>query len=181
MTKQCQKCGYPFSNADSQCPLCCGQWEAWELRLPPVPLQRNREQISAWLGQLPAPVAIEIFTTTNGIKIRLYTPPEKASGAITAWASMTHQQSRWEMIANRPTNRAAPRGRSANHVAPPKPGYERLECRPDAGHRWTIAYRAPAWAAGQPAHMAFEKRAAPSRPASYTGILFVRDRVGRQR
>jgi len=102
MTIQCQKCGYTLSSTDSHCPLCHGQWETWELRLPPIPLPRNREQISAWLGQLPAPVAIEIFTTTDGIKIRLYTPPERASGAVNAWASMTHQQSRWEKIPTDP-------------------------------------------------------------------------------
>ena len=102
MTIQCQKCGYTLSSTDSHCPLCNGQWEAWELRLPPIPLPRNREQISAWLSQLPAPVAIEIFTTTEGIKIRLYSPPEKALGAVYAWASMTHQQSRWEKIPTDP-------------------------------------------------------------------------------
>jgi len=36
--------------------------------LPPLPLERNRDQISAWLGQVPAPVAIEIYATTEGIK-----------------------------------------------------------------------------------------------------------------
>ena len=64
--------------------------------------------ISAWLSQLPAPVAIEIFTSTDGIKIRLYTPPERALGAVYAWASMTHQQSRWEKIPTDPQTHQLP-------------------------------------------------------------------------
>lgn len=108
MAVQCLKCGYMLSDTESQCPLCSEKWETWELRLPPVPLPRNREQISAWLGQLPEPAAIEIFTTTEGIKIRLYTPPEKAQGAVSAWASMTHQQSRWEKLVSDPNTGRLP-------------------------------------------------------------------------
>jgi hypothetical protein len=63
-----------------------------------VPLLRSREQISAWLSQIPDPVAIEIHATTDGIKIRLFAPPGKAQGAVSAWASMTRQQSRWEQV-----------------------------------------------------------------------------------
>ena len=104
----CPNCGYMFPKTDHECPLCSGKWEIWELRLPPLPLERNRDQISAWLGQVPAPVAIEIYATTEGIKIRLYAPPGKAQGAASAWASMTHQQSRWEQVAGDPNT-----GRSA--------------------------------------------------------------------
>jgi hypothetical protein len=102
LTIKCPTCGYAFPDADPECPLCSGQWEIWELHFPPVPLLKNRDQISAWLSQVPAPIAIEIFATTDGIKIRLFAPPGKAEGAAIAWASMTHQQSRWEKVASEP-------------------------------------------------------------------------------
>lgn len=102
MVNNCRTCGYSFSGRDSRCPLCSGGWEIWELHLPPVPLERNRDQISAWLSQAPAPSAIEIYATTEGIKVRLFAPPGKAQGATAAWASMTHQQSRWEQVPGDP-------------------------------------------------------------------------------
>ena len=102
MATHCQTCGYAFADTEPQCPLCSGQWEIWELLLPPVPLQRNRDQISAWLSQIPAPIAIELYATTDGIKIRLFAPPGKAQGAASAWASMTHHQSRWKQVGSDP-------------------------------------------------------------------------------
>jgi len=102
LTAQCANCGYTLADTELQCPLCTGNWEIWELHLPPIPLQRNRDQISAWLSQAPSPVAIEIYATTEGIKIRMFAPPGKAEGATQSWASMTHQQSRWEKVASEP-------------------------------------------------------------------------------
>ena len=104
----CPHCGYIFPKTEHECPLCAGLWEIWELRLPPVPLERNREQISAWLGQVPAPVAIEIYASVEGIKVRMYAPPGTAQGAASAWASMTHQQSRWEQVAGEPNTGRLP-------------------------------------------------------------------------
>jgi len=102
LAARCLKCGFLFPEEVSQCPLCSGKWEIWELHLPPVPLERNRDQIAAWLSQNPEPIALEIFASSDGIRIRLLAPPGKVQGAVSAWASMTHQQSRWERIPDEP-------------------------------------------------------------------------------
>jgi len=58
----CRDCGYSFIDASKecrknddvpQCPLCSGKWDVWELRLSPIPLEKNRAQVASWLGQLP--------------------------------------------------------------------------------------------------------------------------------
>jgi hypothetical protein len=95
VTVRCARCGYIVPQESAGCPLCAGNWEIWELRLPPIPLQKNRDQISAWLSQLPPPIAIEIYASAAGIKVRMFAPPGSAEGAAQAWASMMHQQSRW--------------------------------------------------------------------------------------
>lgn len=103
----CRDCGYSFIDVSKecrkkddvpQCPLCSGKWDVWELRLSPIPLEKNRAQIASWLGQLPFPSAIDIKATDAGIRIRMFTPPGVASGAVKSWASMTHQQTRWARI-----------------------------------------------------------------------------------
>jgi hypothetical protein len=74
------------------------RWETWELRLSPVPMEKIQEQVAAWMGQLPAPTALEILSTVDGASIRMYCPPGTARGAIDSWASMMHQQSLWAIV-----------------------------------------------------------------------------------
>ena len=159
-----------------------GQWEIWELRLPPVPLERNRDQISAWLSQLPAPVAIEIFTTTDGIKIRLYAPPGKAQGAASAWASMTHQQSRWEQIAGRSANTGqlpVVALRTTSRIPNLVMGDLNADPMLAIGGQLRTGLQPgsrPACASG-----CLGKETASSRTSAHTGILFIRNRIGRKR
>ena len=70
----------------------------WELRLAPIPLERNRAQIASWLGQLPFPCAIDLVATELGMRVRMFTPPGMANGAVKSWAAMTHQQTRWTYL-----------------------------------------------------------------------------------
>ena len=102
----CINCGYSYDDprTDEQlqkddatpvCPLCSGGWDVWELRFAPIPLEKNRAQIASWLGQLPFPSAIDLVCTEKGIRLRMFTTPESADGAIRSWAAMTHQQTRW--------------------------------------------------------------------------------------
>ena len=80
------------------CPLCEGLWEAWELLFSPIPLPKIREQVAAWLGSLPHPCVFEISAASDGVRLRLFTPPGCGQGAVSAWAAMLHQQLRWKQI-----------------------------------------------------------------------------------
>lgn len=102
----CPTCGTPYADTRTQaeylsgalppsCPLCNSGWDVWELRFAPIPLEKNRAQIASWLGQLPFPSAIDLACTEKGIRMRMFTPPGSADGAIRSWAAMTHQQTRW--------------------------------------------------------------------------------------
>jgi len=95
----CPQCGYEYEG--NICPLCTGQWETWELQFAAVALPRIREQIGAWLAQVPQPLAVEIATSTGGVKVRLYAPPGAAQGIVKAWAAMIHQQTRWKRTGER--------------------------------------------------------------------------------
>src|SRR5258708_14847971 len=76
------------------CPLCQGRWQTWEMMWPARPLAKNREQVAAWLAHLPSPIAVDIHAEGGlGLRILLHCPPDSASGALTAWAAMAHQQS----------------------------------------------------------------------------------------
>ena len=90
----CIRCGYePVQGNPAQCPLCKGEWETWELMWPALPLPKNREQIAAWISQLPYPIAVDINVRGgDGMRVRLHAPPESVEGAMAAWASMNHQQ-----------------------------------------------------------------------------------------
>ncbi len=90
----CVNCGYePVDGDPSLCPLCNGNWETWDLMWPALPLEKNREQVAAWISQLPHPVAIDINVIGGeGMRIRLHAPPGTVNGATAAWASMSHQQ-----------------------------------------------------------------------------------------
>jgi len=93
----CLVCGQPFHRSDrgaDKCALCSGEWEAWEVRFPPLPLARNREQVAAWVAQLPFPSCVEILARgADGIRLRLHLPPGGSQGVIHSWSAMTHQQS----------------------------------------------------------------------------------------
>jgi hypothetical protein len=82
----------------AQCPLCSGQWDIWELCFAPIPLERNRDQVASWLGQLTFPSAIDLIATESGMRVRMFTPPDSALGLIRSWAAMTHQQTRWTYL-----------------------------------------------------------------------------------
>ena len=109
----CQTCAQPYEDPRTdedcrsgveapQCPLCSGKWDIWELRFAPIPLERNRAQIASWLGQLSFPSAIDLVATKSGIRVRMFTPPDTAHGAVKSWAAMTHQQTRWTYIGTGP-------------------------------------------------------------------------------
>ena len=90
----CLRCGYePVKDDPNQCPLCTGLWETWELMWPALPLPKNREQVAAWISQLPLPVVVDLNVKGGeGLRVRLHAPPGAISGAVAAWASMNHQQ-----------------------------------------------------------------------------------------
>ena len=91
----CPACGFPTPE-NQTCLLCAGEWEAWELQFSPLPLPEIRNQVAAWLSQLPAPVMFELAGEAHGLKLRLYAPADSVGGALAAWTSMTHQQTRWK-------------------------------------------------------------------------------------
>jgi hypothetical protein len=94
----CPTCGHAHTG-NSGCPLCAGDWEVWELRLSPLPLERNHQRIASWLSQLPQPAMFELLAEPDeGLRVRMILPPSKADGAISAWAAMTQQQTRWEKL-----------------------------------------------------------------------------------
>lgn len=94
----CPNCNYTYPDQKRgalSCPLCTGEWDQWELQFSPLPLPRIKAQIAAWLAQLPNPTAIEIAASRDGLRMRLSMPPGKGSGAVSAWAALTQQQSMW--------------------------------------------------------------------------------------
>ena len=97
----CPRCGHeytPPSPDNADCPLCAGLWDAWELQFAPIPLPKIREQVTAWLGNLPHPCVFEIGASSDGVRLRLFTPPGCGQGAVSAWAAMLHPQLRWKQI-----------------------------------------------------------------------------------
>lgn len=112
-TLLCPKCEYTFDDPRTdeeyqngveapQCPLCAAGWDIWELRLAPIPLEKNRAQIASWLGQIPLPSAIDLAATKSGMRVRMYAPPGSANGQMKSWAAMTHQQTRWVRLGTGP-------------------------------------------------------------------------------
>jgi len=109
----CPKCAHSFKDPRSKeeylngapppsCPLCTEGWDIWELRLAPIPLEKNRQQIASWLGQVPFPSTVDLMSTENGMRVRMFTPSGTADGQMKAWASMTHQQTRWVHVGTGP-------------------------------------------------------------------------------
>ena len=119
-TLLCPRCAYELDDPRTDkeyingvpgpvCPLCDGKWDIWELRLAPIPLEKNRTQIASWLGQIPFPSAIDLMATETGMRVRMFTPPSAAHGQMKAWASMTHQQTRWVHVGNGPLPKSTER------------------------------------------------------------------------
>jgi len=97
----CVRCGYEFTSNLTTCPLCSGgPWQAWELMFAPHALDDLRAQVTGWIGQLPFPTMIEWVGSPQGLRIRLFLPPQIADAeAVTrAWAAMTGQHSRWRKL-----------------------------------------------------------------------------------
>jgi hypothetical protein len=94
----CLQCGYEFASNPSDCPLCNGLWQGWELLFAPHALDDLRAQVMSWIGQLPFPAVIEWIASPKGLRVRLYLPPNIAEGVVQAWAAMTGQQSRWRKL-----------------------------------------------------------------------------------
>ena len=98
----CPRCGYNIAYSHnpilSQCPYCTHKWEKWELLFSALPLPDIREQIAAWLGQLPAPAVFEIAATENGLRVYLQVAPGVGEGVARSWAALTRQQSRWRKV-----------------------------------------------------------------------------------
>lgn len=82
--------------------MCTGRWETWEALFPPIPLQRNREQLAVWLAQLPNPIAFDIFADNRGVRLRVVAPPGRIEGALNSWAAMMHHQTRWVKVDTTP-------------------------------------------------------------------------------
>lgn len=125
----CPQCGYSFEDPRTEeeyrnglqppsCPLCSEGWDIWELRLAPIPLEKNRTQIASWLGQLPFPSAVDLVATKSGMRVRMFTPPGAARGQMKSWASMTHQQTRWVYLGTGPIPKSTERYalRNTTHV-----------------------------------------------------------------
>ena len=98
----CPRCGYNIAYSHnpilSQCPYCTNKWERWELLFSALPLPDIREQITAWLGQVPAPAVFEIAATQNGLRVYLQVAPGVGEGFARSWAALTRQQSRWRKV-----------------------------------------------------------------------------------
>lgn len=94
----CINCGYEFASTPSDCPLCQGEWQGWELLFAPLKLEDLRAQVMGWIGQLPFPAVIEWVASPKGLRVRLFLPPNVAEGVVQAWAAMTSQHSRWRAL-----------------------------------------------------------------------------------
>ncbi len=94
----CIRCGYEYASDLAACPLCSGEWQAWELLFAPHALDDLRAQVMGWIGQLPFPSVIEWVASSNGLRVRLYLPPQVGNGVVPAWAGMTGQHSRWREL-----------------------------------------------------------------------------------
>lgn len=94
----CISCGYEYASSSTDCPLCNGRWQGWELLFAPLKLDDLRAQVMGWLGQLPSPAVIEWSASPMGLRVRLYLPPHTAVGVVQAWAAMTGQHSRWRAL-----------------------------------------------------------------------------------
>jgi len=46
----CIQCGYEHADAPDQCPLCNGEWQAWELLFAPHALDDLRAQVMGWIA-----------------------------------------------------------------------------------------------------------------------------------
>ncbi len=94
-TWTCPVCGLPTETPE--CPFCTGRLNAWTLRLPLIPGQHIRPQVAGWLGHLHFPAVFELAAdTTSGFQMRFYAAPGSGEAAATTWASLVHQQARWE-------------------------------------------------------------------------------------
>ena len=94
----CISCRYDFASNSTDCPLCNGKWQGWELLFAPLKLDDLRAQVMGWLGQLPPPAVIEWVASPMGLRVRLYLPPRTAEGVVLSWAAMTGQHSRWRSL-----------------------------------------------------------------------------------
>ncbi len=94
----CIHCGYEFASSPSDCPLCDGQWQGWELLFAPHALDDLRAQVMSWIGQLPFPAVVEWAASPKGLRVRLFLPPKVADGVVQAWSAMTGQHSRWRAL-----------------------------------------------------------------------------------
>lgn len=94
----CLNCGTEFASTPTDCPLCNGHWQAWELLFAPLKLDDLRAQVMGWLGQSPSPAVIEWRASPMGLRVCLYLPPNIAEGVVQAWAAMTGQHSRWRAL-----------------------------------------------------------------------------------
>jgi hypothetical protein len=108
----CMQCGYEYAFNPGDCPLCRGEWQAWELLFAPHALDDLRAQVMGWIGQLPFPSVMEWVASTNGLRVRLYLPPHVAEGVVNSWSAMTSQHSRWRALGSKDLQ-------SSNHILIP--------------------------------------------------------------
>lgn len=104
-TWHCPDCGFA-SRQELVCAYCGQPWQSWELMFAPIPLEDLRKQVAVWVGQLPAPVSLEITALITGVRLRIHAPATVAiQPALDAFAAMTSHQMRWRAVEleNRPT------------------------------------------------------------------------------
>jgi len=94
----CMQCGFEVASSPGDCPLCSGQWQAWELFFAPHALEDLRAQVMGWIGQLPHPAVVEWLASSRGLRVRLYLPPKVGERVVKSWSALTGQQSRWRGI-----------------------------------------------------------------------------------
>jgi hypothetical protein len=66
----CIQCGYEHATAPDQCPLCNGEWQAWELLFAPHALDDLRAQVMGWIAQLPFPTLMEWIASPKSTTVR---------------------------------------------------------------------------------------------------------------
>ncbi|MBI3340110.1 MAG: TraM recognition domain-containing protein [Chloroflexi bacterium] len=75
-----------------------------------------RAQVMSWIGQLPFPSVVEWIASPNGLRVRLYLPPNVAEGVVLAWAAMTGQHSRWRKLGTASIEESGYVLHSSNHL-----------------------------------------------------------------
>jgi len=94
----CLDCGEPLGDSESDCSLCTGSWETWELRHPALPIEGVSEKFSDWIAGLPVPSAVVVRGEPDGVRFRLLARHGTLRGAVRGWSALTRGHSSWVRI-----------------------------------------------------------------------------------